>query len=94
MHSRVYYQYKEIHLPFCTAPVHAMLHIADYIEQQGPPCRYWCFAIERYGGWLKRELNNNQLPVVALSNRILKQEQVRRMLELWRGILDANDAVI
>lgn len=63
-------------MPFCTAPVHAMLHVVDCIEWQRPPCRYWCFAIERYGGWLKKELNNNQLPVVALSNRVIKQEQV------------------
>ncbi|KAJ9109972.1 hypothetical protein QFC20_003172 [Naganishia adeliensis] len=79
-YERLYYQYRESHMPFCTAPIHAMLHVVDYIEWQGPPCRYWCFCIERYGGWLKKELNNNQLPVVALSNRVIKQEQIYQVI--------------
>lgn len=64
-------------MPFCTAPIHALLHLVDCIEWQGPPCYYWCFATERYGGWLKRWAGeNNKDTVVALSNRVVREEQV------------------
>jgi hypothetical protein len=75
---RLYHQCDSSTLPFCTSPMYALLYVTDYIEWQGPPRRYWCFAVERYGGWLKKELNNNQSAVVALSNRMIKQEQVRK----------------
>lgn len=54
-----------------------MLHVVDCIEWQGPMCYYWCFPIERYGGWLKRWVgDNNKDTVLALSNRIVREEQV------------------
>lgn len=77
-HSRsLYYRFDTKFMPFCTAPIHAMLHVVDCIEWQGPMCHYWCFPIERYGGWLKRWVGeNNKDTVLALSNRIVREEQV------------------
>lgn len=36
--------------------------------------------MERYGGWVKREvLKNRKRPIEALNNRVLMQEQVSPM---------------
>lgn len=56
---RLYYKFEKKFIPFCTAPIHTLLHMVDCIEWQGPPCYYWCFSIERYGGWLKRWAGQN-----------------------------------
>ncbi|KAI5454312.1 hypothetical protein NCC49_004369 [Naganishia albida] len=51
----LYYGFKPKNLPVFTAPIHALLHIAQYIRKQGPLCHHWCFYIERYGAWVKRQ---------------------------------------
>jgi len=73
---RLYYRYKISNLPYCTAPIHGLLHVVQYIRWQGPPAVYWCFSLERLVGQLKRETSNRKTPVAALGNRLLKKEQV------------------
>jgi hypothetical protein len=60
----------------CTAPVHTLLHIAAMLEMHGPPCYYWCFSIERVGGWMKRSIKSRRHLLVALSNVMIREEQV------------------
>lgn len=70
-------------MPFCTAPLHALLHIAHYVRRQGPPCHYWCFTMERHGGWLKRQVvKNRKKAIEALSNRVLVEEQVHQLIAM------------
>lgn len=73
---RLYYQYKDKNLPFCTAPIHSLLHVVENIRRTGPPCHTWCFSMERFGGWVKRQVTNRTRPIVALTNRLLKEERV------------------
>ncbi|KAJ9096484.1 hypothetical protein QFC20_006427 [Naganishia adeliensis] len=55
--------------------------IRNFCLQQGPPCHYWCYTMERYGGWVKREvLNNRKRPIEALNTRVLNQEQISQVL--------------
>lgn len=59
-----------------------MLHVAACIRAQGPPANYWCFAMERYGGWVTRWAKSNQKQVItAVPNRIVKQERVSKAFE-------------
>jgi hypothetical protein len=60
-----------------TALVHALLHVAQCIRKQGSAGKDWCFAIERYGRWVKRWAQSNRKQVItAMNNRIIKEERV------------------
>jgi hypothetical protein len=37
-HSRLYYRFQDKNLPFCTAPIHSLLHVVQNIRHTGPPC--------------------------------------------------------
>ncbi|KAJ9115199.1 hypothetical protein QFC20_001066 [Naganishia adeliensis] len=77
----LYYRFDAKFLPVCTAPLHALLHMGECIRRQGPPCHYWCYTMERYGGWVKREvLKNRKRPIEALNNRVFMQEQISQVL--------------
>lgn len=77
LRCRLYYQYDDKYIFFCTNPIHALLHIPQCIAHLGPPCHYWCFSMERYGGWVKRQVvHNRKKPIEALNNRVLREEQV------------------
>ncbi|KAF8868361.1 hypothetical protein BD779DRAFT_1452035, partial [Infundibulicybe gibba] len=57
-------------LPFCTLPVHALLHIADDIRHVGPVWCYWVFSVERFGGGLVPSVKNRLHPYTSLANRV------------------------
>lgn len=64
-------------MPLCTAPVHALLHAVDCIRWQGPLCGYWCFGLERFGGWIKSFAWRNNKDVVSwINNQLVQREQV------------------
>ncbi|KAJ9105994.1 hypothetical protein QFC19_003329 [Naganishia cerealis] len=79
-YERLYYRCSPNNLPFCTAPIHGLLHLAKYIRMQGPPAVYWGFSTERFVGWLKTASYNRQLPVTALGNIVETQEQIHQVL--------------
>lgn len=45
---RIYYQYDPFHTMICSVTIHALLHIADSIEQLGPIWAYWTFPMKHY----------------------------------------------
>ncbi|KAJ9096477.1 hypothetical protein QFC21_005299 [Naganishia friedmannii] len=70
-------------------------------ERQGPPSYYWCFAIERFGGWLKRNIKNRKDVLRSLMNIIMRQEQIntllatlsaptRRQFKLWQDDITSD----
>ncbi|KAJ9106869.1 hypothetical protein QFC19_002998 [Naganishia cerealis] len=79
-YERLYYRCSPNNLPFGTAPIHGLLHLAKYIRMQGPPAVYWGFSTERFVGWLKTASYNRQLPVTALGNIVETQEQIHQVL--------------
>jgi hypothetical protein len=68
-------------MPVCTAPIHALLHVAQYIRQQGPPCQYWCFYIERFGAYIKRQVvRNKKKPFETLHNRLVIEQRLHQLI--------------
>ena len=55
LHSliRLYYQYNINHLSACPLTLHALLHLANDIKKNGPPCYNWSFIMEWWCGSLK-----------------------------------------
>ncbi|KAJ9092704.1 hypothetical protein QFC20_007305 [Naganishia adeliensis] len=81
--EELYYMYDPHNISYCTGPIHALLHIGHYIREQGPPCHYWCFTMERHGGWLKRQVvKNRKKAIEALSNRVLLEEQIHQLIAM------------
>lgn len=76
---RLYYEFRTDRLPVLTSPIHHLLHLYDCIVRQGPPSYYWCFGLERFGGWLKQNVRNRRDAITALSNIVIYQEKVTHM---------------
>ncbi|KAG8746735.1 hypothetical protein FRC11_012618, partial [Ceratobasidium sp. 423] len=51
-YEKLYYQNDPTQLLACTLPLHALLHIADDIENMGPVWAYWAFPMECFCGAL------------------------------------------
>src|SRR5258707_9509259 len=47
---RLYYQRSAEHLSMCPVTLHALLHLANDIKKNGPPCYNWSFMIECWCG--------------------------------------------
>ena len=43
--------------------VHEILHVPEFIYRWNSVRNYWCFATERYVGWMKRFVKNRSLSV-------------------------------
>jgi hypothetical protein len=68
---RYYYQYRLDCLPFCTLPVHALLHVPQDIRSTGPVSGCWSWVMERFCGVLGTVAQNGRrFPNATLSNRI------------------------
>ncbi|KAJ9092331.1 hypothetical protein QFC20_007411 [Naganishia adeliensis] len=78
--EKLYYRGTPDNLHRCTAPIHALLHVVPIIAAQGPPCYYWCFAIERFGGWMKRSIKSRSQILKALTNTMITNEQIHSVL--------------
>ncbi|SGZ33510.1 BQ5605_C041g11972 [Microbotryum silenes-dioicae] len=68
---RLYYSGKSAHLINLPHSVHAVLHIADFIEWHGPPAMTWCFAMERLNQTVKRVASKaHRLPYEAVNRYV------------------------
>lgn len=71
------------HTPFFTS--------RHCIEQQGPLCVYWCFATERFCGWIKRKAQKNRSSAItSLGNQMTAQKQVSERVVCTAEGPDAN----
>ncbi|KAI5449394.1 hypothetical protein NCC49_004736 [Naganishia albida] len=74
--ERLYYRYGSKYLSFCTNPIHALLHLPQYIRMLGSPCHYCCFSMLGFGGWVKRQvLHNRKSSIEASSDRVLRESR-------------------
>ncbi|KDQ08446.1 hypothetical protein BOTBODRAFT_179804 [Botryobasidium botryosum FD-172 SS1] len=72
--------------------LHAILHIADTIEQCGPAWAYWCFALERFCGLPQRTIRNRRFPFASLNRRVrdlAQLDQIKTRYNLWE-VLDLS----
>ncbi|KAG8712385.1 hypothetical protein FRC09_019938 [Ceratobasidium sp. 395] len=77
-YERLYYQYREDHLPMCVLMIHALLHMTFYIRRTGPLTGTWSFVMERFCGYLLRPaLLNRVQPYNALDNFIRRRAQMQ-----------------
>ncbi|KAI0682508.1 hypothetical protein BC835DRAFT_1298874 [Cytidiella melzeri] len=92
-YEEYYYQYEDFRLDFCVLPIHGLLHIADDIRTLGPMSVTWTFYLERYCGFLKRELQSRSQPWRNIDIRLqhfarLSQLQVLYDLKDLKLLLD------
>ncbi|KAJ9127066.1 hypothetical protein QFC24_001300 [Naganishia onofrii] len=89
--EKVYYAWDMKYISSCTAPIHSLLHVAECVKRQSPLAMYWCFAMERYGGMVKRYAKNNRKQVItAITNRIIKEERIHQLATLFSAEDDTS----
>ena len=56
--------------------IHALLHIADGIENTGPVWASWAFPMERFCGSLQNATRNRRFPWASMTNYLISISQV------------------
>src|SRR5258705_10819016 len=77
--NRIYYQFKSNHLSACPLTAHALLHILNNIQNNGPPCMNWMFMTEHWCGLLLPAIKLWKKPFICLAFR---QYQAVQYLEI------------
>lgn len=80
---RLYYQCKPDRLALCPVTIHALLHIADYIEATGPVWASWAFPMERFCGKLQPAIRSRRYPYACLDNYIVISAQLSQIKLLY-----------
>src|SRR5258708_16564019 len=91
--NRIYYQFKSDHLSACPLTVHALLHIPNDIQNNGPPCMNWMFVMEHWCGLLLPAIKSWKKPFICLAFR---QYQAAQYLEITNqyNLLDFMPTII
>ncbi|KAL1914421.1 uncharacterized protein VTP21DRAFT_8939 [Calcarisporiella thermophila] len=58
---------------------HYLLHVADSIQDYGPPWSFWQFPMERYCGMLIPLVRSKTHPYVSLTNQVKLREQLNHI---------------
>lgn len=75
----MYYQYDPDRLATCPLTVHALLHIADGIEECGPVWAYWAFPMERYCGALQPAIKSRRYPYPSIDAHVVASAQLTQV---------------
>lgn len=59
--------------------MHALLHIADGIEDAGPVWAYWAFPTERYCGRLQPVIRSRRYPFANIDNYVVAAAQLSQI---------------
>jgi hypothetical protein len=59
--------------------MHALLHIADGIEDAGPVWTYWAFPTERYCGRLQPVIRSRRYPFANIDNYVVAAAQLSQI---------------
>jgi hypothetical protein len=76
---RYYYQYSAKRLSTCPITIHALLHIADYIEATGPVWTSWVFPTERFCGRLLRISKSQRHPDISIARHVLEDARLTQI---------------
>jgi hypothetical protein len=77
--GRLYYQYSPSRLSACPITIHALLHIADSIQDAGPVWTYWTFPTERYCGRLQSAIRSRRYPFANIDNYVVATAQLSQI---------------
>lgn len=73
---RIYYQNNPKCLSACPIMIHALLHIADSIEEAGPVWTSWAFPMERFCGWMQPAITSRCHPDACMAHYIVEHAQL------------------
>lgn len=73
---RLYFKYDMERAKTCPLTIHALLHIADGIEANGPVWAYWSFPMERFCGRLRPYIKSMRFPWANLDNYVVLAAQI------------------
>ncbi|KAI4294218.1 hypothetical protein K525DRAFT_213175 [Schizophyllum commune Loenen D] len=82
LHS-IYYQHDPRRLSACPLTIHALLHIADSIENMGPAWCYWAFPMERYCGALQPAIKSRRFPYASLDRFVVERAQLEQINAIY-----------
>src|SRR5260370_35652578 len=80
---RLYYQYNINCLSACPLMLHALLHLTDDIEKNGPLCYNWSFIMERWCGSLKPAIQSQVSLYTSLAQQQLNIAQEMVILSCY-----------
>ncbi|KAI0994840.1 hypothetical protein K3495_g13341 [Podosphaera aphanis] len=83
----------------CTTNIHALLHIAGFIRDNGPARCWWSFPLERYLQLVKQQAISKSHISQSIENALLRHEQASALQILECFLLgnehpDAKDATV
>ncbi|KAF9034253.1 hypothetical protein BJ165DRAFT_1512670 [Panaeolus papilionaceus] len=78
-YEELYYENDPDRLSACPLTVHALLHIADSIRENGPVWVSWAFPMERHCGILLRAIRSRRHPYVSLSAFVAAKAQLKQI---------------
>jgi hypothetical protein len=73
---RIYYQNNPKRLSACPITIHALLHIADSIEEAGPVWTSWAFPMERFCGRMQPAITSRRHPDACMARYIVEHAQL------------------
>ncbi|KAH7904628.1 hypothetical protein BJ138DRAFT_1018871 [Hygrophoropsis aurantiaca] len=72
----IYYQHNPQRLATCTLTIHALVHIADSIEDSGPVWTSWAFPMERFCGRLQPAIKSRRHPDACIARYVFEDAQL------------------
>ncbi|KAI1002063.1 hypothetical protein K3495_g6140 [Podosphaera aphanis] len=98
-YETVYYAKDPARIKSCTINIHALLHIAECIRDNGPARCWWSFPLERYLQLVKQQARSKSHISQSIENALLRHEQASTLHLLDCFVLgnehpDAKDATV
>ncbi|KAL1701347.1 hypothetical protein EV121DRAFT_212252 [Schizophyllum commune] len=81
--EKLYYQHDPLRIATCPVTIHALLHIADSIEQMGPVWTYWAFTMERFCGRVQRAIHSRRFPWANIDVHLTAMAQINQLKLLY-----------
>ncbi|TFK95079.1 hypothetical protein BDV98DRAFT_587357 [Pterulicium gracile] len=82
-YEQLYYQYQSDRLPFCTLPVHSLLHLPNYIIDSGPLWTVWSYPTERLCGFIVQLSKSKKNPYASFARRLREIAQLNQIKLLY-----------
>ncbi|KAI0996586.1 hypothetical protein K3495_g11596 [Podosphaera aphanis] len=98
-YETVYYAKDPVRIKSCTINIHALLHIAECIRDNGPARYWWSFPLERYLELVKQQARSKSHISQSIENALLRHGQASTLHLLECFVLgnehpDAKDATV
>src|ERR1700731_3410537 len=78
-HCSLYYQHNPSRLSACPLTIHALLHIADYVEATGPVWTSWSFPLERFCGRLLPAIRSRRFPYASVARFVVDDARLTQI---------------